>query len=190
LSASAWVSVAGTALVSGSLIGWTIANIPLESLTLGDWLRALAWAVLALIGPIAGAAAVATGTAVPSFARVLARSAERRPAVPAWVLGVLLMALTVLAVQAALGLVFDPRYRDFPFAPLTAAVAPFVFALRSWPRLRHLRASAETVAAATLALSVLYIAFNETLANRQALWFCAASLALAFTLLPERDTPG
>ena len=36
------------------------------------------------------------------------------------------MVLTVLAVQSALALSFDPRYRDFPFAPLTAAAVPFV----------------------------------------------------------------
>ena len=34
----------------------------------------------------------------------------------------------VLAVQAALGLVFDPRYRDFPFAPLTGAAVPLLAA--------------------------------------------------------------
>ena len=100
------------------------------------------------------------------------------------------MALTVLAVQAALGLVFDPRYRDFPFAPFSGAVAPFLLTLRVWPRLRQLKPGAETAAAATLALSAAYIAFNETFANWQALWFCAALLALAITLLPERDTPG
>ena len=41
-------------------------------------------------------------------------------------LGVLLIVLTVLAVQSALALSFDPRYRDFPFAPLTAAALPFL----------------------------------------------------------------
>ena len=34
--------------------------------------------------------------------------------------------LTVLAMQSALALSFDPRYRDFPFAPLTAAALPFL----------------------------------------------------------------
>ena len=46
------------------------------------------------------------------------------------------------------------------------------------------------MAAATLALSGLYIVFNETFVNWQSLWFCAALFALAFTLLPERDAPG
>ncbi len=41
-------------------------------------------------------------------------------------LGMLLLVLAVLAMQAALGLCFDPRYRDFPFAPLTGGVLPFL----------------------------------------------------------------
>ena len=37
--------------------------------------------------------------------------------------GVILMLTMLLAFVVALALVFDPRYRDFPFAPLTAAGA-------------------------------------------------------------------
>ncbi len=44
------------------------------------------------------------------------------------------IALVLFAVQAALGLVFDPRYRDFQFAPLTAAVVPFLVLCCSMPR--------------------------------------------------------
>ena len=88
------------------------------------------------------------------------------------VLGVLLIVLVVLAVQAALGLVFNPRYRDFPFTALTAATIPFLLLMGSWPRRKDLRPSAETVAAATLVLCAVYIALSETFANWQALWFC------------------
>jgi glucan 1,3-beta-glucosidase len=52
-----------------------------------------------------------------------------------------------------------------------------------------LQPCAETVAAATLALSAVYIVFNETLANWQALWFAAGLLVLAVSLLPERAAP-
>ncbi len=102
----------------------------------------------------------------------------------------MLIALAVLSVQAALGLVFDPRYRDFPFAPLTGAVTPFLL-IATWQlRLRVRRPAAETVAAATLALSAIYIVLNEGFANWQALWFCAGLIALALTLLQARDAPG
>ena len=76
-------------------------------------------------------------------------------------LGVLLIALAVLAVQAALGLVFDPRYRDFPFAPLTAAVVPFLLLRCSMPRRPARARCAETVAAAVLVLCAVYIVWNE-----------------------------
>src|SRR5215831_11131375 len=119
-SASWWLRIAATAVVSGPLIGWTVANVPLESLTVGDWLRSLAWAGVALTAPVVGAAALASGASAPSFAQILGRAAQRPRDVVALSLGILLIALAVLSVQAALGLVFDPRYRDFPFAPLTA----------------------------------------------------------------------
>ena len=104
-------------------------------------------------------------------------------------LGVLLMVLTVLAVQSALALSFDPRYRDFPFAPLTAAALPFLllsFVAAPGPA----RARAETVAAAVLVLCAVFIVWNETFANWQALWFAAALALVAFSLLRARVAPG
>jgi hypothetical protein len=38
---------------------------------------------------------------------------------------------TVLATETALGLVFDPRYRDFPFAPFTGPVGTARFNVAS-----------------------------------------------------------
>jgi exo-beta-1,3-glucanase (GH17 family) len=195
-----WLRIAGMAIVSGILIGWTVANVPLESLTVGDWLRSLAWAGAALASPVIGAAALASGTTAPTFAQILGRAAQRPPNVVALALGVLMIALAVLAVQAALGLVFDPRYRDFPFAPLTGATAPLLLIIKRkggikgallarWKR--HLQApAAESAVAATLAASAVYIVCNESFANWQAVWLSAALLALAFTLLQAQDAPG
>jgi glucan 1,3-beta-glucosidase len=188
--ASRWLRVAAIALLSGSAIGWAIANVPLESLTIGDWTRSLAWVAVALLAPIVAAAATVRGVAIPSFASVLARRAERPRDPLGLALGGVLILVVVLCVQAALGLVFDPRYRDFPFAPLTGAAAPFLL-IAAWElRLRARRPAAETVAAATLALSAVYIVLNESLANWQAVWFCAGLIALALTLLQARDAPG
>ena len=185
-----WFAITVMAAVSGTLIGWTIRNIPIESLTVLDWIRSLAWASVAFGAPIAGAAGMATGVNVPSLAAILGRRAQlpRQPVVLA--LGGLLIVLVVLAAQAALGLVFNPRYRDFPFAPLTAAVIPIVLLMPSFPRRCDIRPNAETVAAALLAICAVYIAFSETFANWQALWFCAGLLALAVSLLPGRAAPG
>ncbi|HEX9373468.1 MAG TPA: hypothetical protein VF897_20815, partial [Roseiflexaceae bacterium] len=184
-----WVAIGLSAAASGTMIGWTIASIPLESLTVGDWMRSLAWGAVAIAAPVLGAMTVAAGVEVPSFARVLGRRADRVEGWLAISLGLVLVALTLLAVQAALGLVFDPRYRDFPFAALIAAAVPFLARKTSWPQLRSLRPCAETVAAAILALSAVYIVFNETLANWQALWFAAGVLVLAVSLPPEWGAP-
>jgi glucan 1,3-beta-glucosidase len=184
-----WLGIALSAAVSGTMIGWTIASIPLESLTVGDWMRSLAWGAVAIAAPVLCAMAVAAGIEVPNFARVLGRRADRVEGWLAILLGLVLVTLTLLAVQAALGLVFDPRYRDFPFPALIAATVPFLVRKTSWPRPRSLQPSAETVAAATLALSAVYIVLNETLANWQALWFAAGLLVLAVSLLPEQAAP-
>jgi glucan 1,3-beta-glucosidase len=182
-----WLRIAAMAAVSGTLIGWTVANVPLESLTIGDWLRSLAWAGVALISPLAGAAALATGARMPSFAQILGRAPLRPHDVVAWSLGVVLIVIAVLSVQAALGLVFDGRYRDFPFAPLTSAVVPLLLVAR-WKR-RLKAPAAETAMAVALTGSAVYIALNEGFANWQALWFSAALLALALTLVQARDAP-
>src|SRR5262245_16921012 len=184
-----WVRVALSAAVSGTMIGWALAKIPLESLTVGDWLRSLSWGAVALVAPILAAAAVVSGTSAPSFARVIGRRTERVKGRLAVGLGLVLIAMTLLAVQAALGLVFDPRYRDFPFPALTAAAIPFAALRTSWPWLKGLQPSAETVAAGTLALSAVYIVFNETVANWQALWFAGGLVVLAATLVPGRGAP-
>ena len=195
-----WLAIAAMASVSGTLIGWTVENIPLESLSTGDWLRSLAWALVALAAPMACAAAVASGLTVPSFACVLGRNAYRSRPPLTLVLGALLIGLAVLAMQAALGLDFDPRYRDFPFAPLTGGVFPFLLVslLRRDPKSpapespgpKSPRPTAEVVTAVMLGLSAIYIVFNETLANWQALWFCAGVAAFALTLVRVRDAPG
>ena len=105
-------------------------------------------------------------------------------------LGFTLVALTLLAIHAALGLDFDPRYRDFPYAPLTAAIVPFLMMTISLPRRTGSVPAAETAAAATLGLSSIYIAYNEGLANWQAVWLCGALIILAVILLRARDARG
>jgi glucan 1,3-beta-glucosidase len=199
-----WLAIAMMAFVSGTLVGWTIENVPIESLTRGDWLRALAWATVAVLAPLACAAAAASGAAVPSFAAMLGPRADRPGGALTLLLGTLLIAVAVLAMQAALGLDFDPRYRDFPFAPLTGAAFPFL-ALAVLRRLHPATGrsaqgetkapparypAAEVAAAAMLGLSAVYIAFDETFANWQSLWFCAGLIGLAVTLLRSPDALG
>jgi glucan 1,3-beta-glucosidase len=182
IGAGAWVAIALNAAVAGTLIGWTIENVPIESFDLGGWLRNLSFAGLALAAPVVGAAAMARSIALPPLAAIIGPRADRVRDPLLVTLGILLMVLALLAVQSALALSFDPRYRDFPFAPMTAAAAPFLLlslnARAVGPGVR-----AETVAAAMLVLCAIFIVWNETLANWQALWFAAALGLVAFSLL-------
>ena len=102
------------------------------------------------------------------------------------VLGAVLIVTTLMATETALGFVFDPRYKDFPFAALTMAVVPFsMLMLLNRPQ-EGVRPIAESVFAAVLAGSVLYTAFNEGADNWQSLWTCAAYFLLAATLWRAR----
>jgi glucan 1,3-beta-glucosidase len=139
--------------------------------------------------------------------------ADRRPSgLVARFSGLALLATTVLAIQTALGLVFDPRYRDFTDAQLSSAIAPFAITMMLGVGVSgaglsktglpgaHLpgsglsgacragtRGLAETVAALTLAGSAVYIVLNEGFANWQALWFGALLAVLAVTLYRQQD---
>jgi hypothetical protein len=86
-----------------------------------------------------------------------------------------------------LGLVFDPRYRDLTFAPMTAAAIPFAVASVIGGRGQSPLGRAERISAVTLAASAAYIVFNEGFENWQALWFAAMLAVLAVTLFRLRD---
>jgi glucan 1,3-beta-glucosidase len=126
--------------------------------------------------------------AMPRFARIFATERPRDPLTLSF--GAILIVLAVLAIQTALGLLFDPRYRDFSFAPLTAATLPFLIHSLLAARAAGSRGAAEVASAALLGVAVVYIAFNESSANWQSLWLCAALAALAFTLARVRGAPG
>ena len=185
-----WLGVTVIATVSGTLIGWAWANVPVESLGFGGWLEGLAWALLALVAPVAAAASLAAGVPAPTFGEMLGRRGERPCAPIAIAAGAGLIAVTVLALQRALMLVFDPRYVDFPFAPLLATAVPYV-TLALWSTSRKgARPAAETFAAGVLAAAAVYIAINESAANWQALLVCAGLAMLALTLARARGAPG
>jgi exo-beta-1,3-glucanase (GH17 family) len=185
-----WCGVALIAAVSGTLIGWAAANAAVESLGVGGWALSIAWVAVALAAPVAAAAALVADISPPSFGRVLGRADERPRDPVALGVGAVLVALSVLALQVALTLVFDPRYVDFPFAPLLAAAVPYiVLALWVAPEKGALPA-AEKLAASILAGSAVYIVINETFANWQSLLLCAGLALLALTLARVRVAPG
>jgi len=92
----------------------------------------------------------------------------------------------LIATETGLGLVFDPRWRDFPFAGLTMAVVPFwTLAMLNRPK-TGTRPLAETVFSCFFGAAALYTAFNEGSLNWQALWTSAAYFLLCNTLWQAR----
>lgn len=181
--AAAAVGLAAIALAAGVMAPWALENVIVESLGAGGAVRGAAFAALALAVPVAAALALAGGVRVPLFADILDPRALRRHGWIARSAGVALMATTVLAVQTALGLVFDPRYHDFTDAQLSGLVVPLAVTIMLGGGGRRAGyGRAETVAAVTLAAAAVYIVVNEGPANWQALWFGAALAVLAVTL--------
>ena len=186
----AWLGVSAGALAGGILIGWAVENVPIESLGVGGWLRSLALCAVAASSPVVFGAAIARGTPMPALSRVIGPAGWRSRDMLALAMGAVVIVTLLLAVQAALGLVFDPRYKDFPFAPLTAAVVPLLAHSLTEGRPQGRHGAAELAGAGILALSVLYIVPDESLANWQSLWLCAAFAAMAISLVRVRDVPG
>ncbi len=184
-----WPKIAALTFLPAILFGWTIETVPVDSFSVGGWLRSLAFAAVAAAAPIGCAAACATGRRVPTFASLVTRSHEHLGRL-SWVAGLTFVGLVLLSVQTALGLVLDPRYRDIPFAPQSAALVPFlVLHFTSLPASGS-RAVAETVAAAVLAASACFIVLNEGFANWQAVWLGTGLIGLAVILARARDVPG
>lgn len=191
-SNNAWLSVAVIASATGTLIGGIVESVLLESLGFNGGLNAIARLGLAMAVPLACAAAIFVHVRPATFACVL------RPASPpqaakhplALTLGILLIGTSVLAVQTALSLAFNPRYLDFPFAALTAAGLPFLLLSFLIPTASGSRAVAEMMFAALLVPSAIFVCINEGLANWHSVWLCAALLGVAITLARVRAAPG
>jgi glucan 1,3-beta-glucosidase len=189
--------IAAIGLVAGIAAPWAFENVVIESLGPGGWMRGVAFAAVALAAPVVAAMTLAANERLPAFARVLGgppppyppphAGEGREGAFVARASGLVLVATTVLALQTALGLVFDPRYRDFTDAELSAAVVPFAIATALGAGRAGPRGRAETIAAVTLAGSAVYIVLNEGFANWQALWFGAVLVVLAVTIDRLRD---
>lgn len=189
ITTNAWAAISVSAIVAGVLAGWSVENVTRQSFDLAGLVRSSALAVLSIAAPIAASAALAARQASPVFERVLGAKQNRERDPLRAVLGWLAIALAVLALQSALSLSFDPRYRDFPFAPVTAAAVPLALAslLASQPKGR--RGLAEIAAAAVLLPCAVFVVWNETLANWQALWFAGALVLTAISLLRARGGP-
>ena len=178
------------ALSSGLVFGWAALMLPMDSVVAGDRFRSVLMFVLAFVVPMAASYALARGRGLAGFGEVLDPSRWRGSDAVGWILAALFIATVMAAVHVALGLVFDPRYKDFPVASLTGpAIALFIVALTN-SRTAPEPWQAELVASAVLVGSALFIVANEGGANYQAVWFALLLILLALTALRARAAPG
>lgn len=185
-----WLVIAVNAATGGVFVGWAIERSVIESFGVAGAVRGAALAFLALAAPPVASIALARGETLPSFSQMLGAREERPATLTGIAVGALLILLTLVATEVTLGLVFDPRYRDFPFAAFTAATVPFLLLRLVAPRERGLPGAAEIASVALLVLGAAFIVFNEGVANWQALWLAGTLLALAVTLGLARDAQG
>jgi glucan 1,3-beta-glucosidase len=181
-----WIAVGISATTAGILLGVAADKMLYESYGFGGWLQWGSLLAAATAAPVLCANALMSGRSLPTFLELLGpREYQNRSALTI-ILGLSLMVTALIGAQSALGFMFDPRYKDFPFAALTMAVVPFAaLTLLNRPK-EGMRPIAETVFAALLAGAAIYTGFNEGPDNWQSLWTCAAYLLLAVTLWQAR----
>jgi exo-beta-1,3-glucanase (GH17 family) len=183
---AAWVAVGLSATAAGILLGIAADKMFYESYGFGGWLGWGALLAAGIASPLLCTNAMMSGRALPTFLELLGPRDARTGSVLTIILGVVLVVTTLIGTETALGFVFDPRYRDFPFAALTMAVVPFAaLTLLNRPQ-QGVRPIAEAVFAGLLAGAVLYTVFNEGSDNWQSLWTCAVYFLLAVTLWRAR----
>jgi exo-beta-1,3-glucanase (GH17 family) len=188
------LAIAAIASGSGLVFGWAALGLPTEPPEPGDRLRSAVMLGLSLLVPALAGVAVARGSCLEGFAFVLNPRLWRRGDGLSLLLAYLLVATVVASIHVALGLVFDPRYKDFQLALLSGPVFALavVALLGGGPASAHLvRAGvAERVAAFVLTASALFVVVNEGIANWQALWFAGLLVALSVTALRALPAPG
>jgi glucan 1,3-beta-glucosidase len=181
--------VALIALASGLTFGLAAIRLPIDSIETGDIIRSVLMLTLALAVPAACGFMFVRGSGLPAFATALDGSGWRRSPAAA-LFALLLIATAAAALHVALGLVFDPRYKDFPVTFLTGPSVALAVVGFAQPRGPVRPGVPETAMATALAASALFIVFNETAANWQAVWFGLLLILLSLAVLRARALRG
>jgi exo-beta-1,3-glucanase (GH17 family) len=182
---SSWIAVVISATTAGILLGVAADKMFYESYGFGGWLQWGALLAAGIAAPLLGAHALMSGRALPTFLDLFGPRDGRTRSILTYLLGVALVVTALIAGETALGFVFDPRYRDFPYASLTMAVVPFAILTLNRPQ-QGIRPIAEAVFAGLLAMAAVYTVINEGRENWQSLWTCAIYLLFAITLWRAR----
>jgi hypothetical protein len=180
------MAVALSATVSGVLLGISTDKMLHEGYGFDGWLVQSLLLATGIAAPLLSANALMSGHALPAFLEVLGPPKVRTQLFVTNLLGITLIVTTLIATQTALSLVFDARWRDFPFAALTMAVVPFwTLAFLNGPK-SGTRPLAEAVFTGLFALAAVYIILNEGAENWQAMWTGAVYFLLGSALWQAR----
>lgn len=176
---ASWFGVAISATTGGILFGVAAQKVFFESVGIGGRLLWGSLLVAATVSPVLGANALMSGRPQPCFQELFGAKGYRTESMLVTMHGLALIVTVVVGTATALGLVFDPRHIDFPFAALTMAAVPFAAMTLLNPPAKGNRPVAETLFAGVFVGAAIYVGFNEGPANWQAMWTCAAYLLLA-----------
>jgi len=183
---ASWFAVGISATTAGMLFGVAADKMFYESYGLDGWLMWGSLLAAAIVAPVFGAHALMSGRPLPTFLELLGPKDYRNRSAVTVILGVALAVAILIGADSAIGFVFDPRYKDFPFAALTMAAVPFAaLTLLNRPK-EGSRPVAEAVFAALFAGAAVFTGFNEGSDNWQSLWTCAVYLLLGLTLWQAR----
>ncbi len=183
---ASWLAVAVSATAGGILLGLGADKMLHESYGIGGWTTWISLLASGIVTPILAANALMSGRPLPTFLELLGPREGRIAGFASYVLGLATLVTTLIGAQTAFGFLFDPRYRDFPFASLTMGVVPLTaLVLLNRPQ-QGVRPIAESVFAGVFAVTALYTVFNEGPNNWQSLWTCAIYALLGITLWQAR----
>ena len=177
-----WAAVAISATVGGVLLGLATEKWLHESFGLFSWVMQSLLLAAAIAAPLFSAVAVMSERALPPLRDLIGRTESRVRSVETIMLGGTLVVITLIAAVTALNLVFDPRWRDFPYPALTMAAVPLWMVTLFSRSKSSANPKAEAGFATLLGAAALFIVFNEGFANWQSLWLCAAYGLLSVTL--------
>ena len=177
-----WLAVAISATAGGALLGLAAEKWLHESFGLFSWVMQSLLLAAAIAAPLLSSMAVMSERALPTLRELIGRSASRLRSPETIMLGGTLALVTLIAAVTALNLVFDPRWRDFPYPALTMAAVPLSMVTLFNRSKSSANPKAEASFATLLAAAALFIVFNEGFSNWQSLWCSAAYGLLSVTL--------
>lgn len=183
---ASWLGVWISATTAGILLGVAAQKMLYESYGIVGWLQWGSLLLAATASPVFGAIALISGRPLPSFLEVLGPEGYRTESALVTMHGLAWIAIVVIGTATAIGLVFDPRFIDFPFAALTMAAIPTAAMAVLNSSKKETRPLAESMFAGVFLMAAIYVGINEGPANWQSLWTCAAYLLLAGTLWRTR----